>query len=63
MRYQPLNVTHTALFTPADNEALLQRTAASPHSTGAKTQLRHTLSTLLMFFASTCTYLIVLLHS
>ncbi|KAM0755625.1 uridine nucleosidase [Meredithblackwellia eburnea MCA 4105] len=49
----PLNVTHTALFTPADNDRLLQRIPNSPYSTGAKTQLRHTLSTLLMFFAAT----------
>ncbi len=59
----PLNITHTNLFSPADNTTLLSAATPgpagipsvepSPHSTGARTQLRHTLSTLLNFFAST----------
>ena len=60
----PLNITHQNLFSPADNATLLSSPAPdvvpelepatpSPHSTGARTQLRHTLSTLLNFFAST----------
>ncbi|GAA5876166.1 hypothetical protein JCM16303_007042 [Sporobolomyces ruberrimus] len=40
---QPLNVTHQALFRPHDNERLLQ----------SQTPLRHSLSTLLNFFAQT----------
>lgn len=51
---QPLNVTHTALFSLGDNEALLQRTTSSKFTTQARTPLRHTLSTLLGFFADTC---------
>lgn len=51
----PLNVTHTNLFSPANNSILLatQPDLLSVHSTGASTQLRHTLSTLLNFFAET----------
>lgn len=49
----PLNVTHTALFSLGDNEALLQRTTSSKFTTQARTPLRHTLSTLLGFFADT----------
>lgn len=51
---QPLNITHTNLFAPADNERLLKATASSIYSTQASTPLRHTLSTLLNFFAATC---------
>lgn len=50
----PLNITHTNLFTLEDNERLLQAVSSSPFSTGAKTPLRHTLSTLLNFFRETC---------
>ncbi|KAI5477138.1 uridine nucleosidase Urh1 [Pseudohyphozyma bogoriensis] len=49
----PLNITHQALFSAADNERLLQRTDSSTFTTKAKTPLRHALSTLLMFFAAT----------
>ncbi|GAA5859770.1 hypothetical protein JCM1840_006446 [Sporobolomyces johnsonii] len=60
----PLNVTHTALFRTSDHNALLvppSALPALPESTPAvaaspsraHTPLRHALSTLLMFFAST----------
>ncbi|KAK4057653.1 Uridine nucleosidase 1 [Microbotryomycetes sp. JL221] len=49
----PLNVTHTNLFTQAENNQLLNPRADSPFSTKASTHLRHTLSTLLTFFADT----------
>ncbi|GAA5892139.1 hypothetical protein JCM6882_005705 [Rhodosporidiobolus microsporus] len=61
----PLNVTHQALFRPSDNSTLLLPPSALPSlpsttadatsspSTKAHTPLRHTLSTLLNFFAST----------
>ncbi|BGP36446.1 Uridine nucleosidase 1 [Rhodotorula kratochvilovae] len=60
----PLNVTHTALFRQHDNHALLLPPSAlpslpetTPDATAfpskAHTPLRHTLSTLLTFFAST----------
>ncbi|KAM0793566.1 hypothetical protein ACM66B_001002 [Microbotryomycetes sp. NB124-2] len=49
----PLNVTHTNLFTQAQSRQLLRRTAGSPHWSGAATSLRHTLYTLLNFFAAT----------
>lgn len=49
----PLNITHTNLFTSAENERLL---AADKGSLvlAARTPLRWTLSTLLNFFADTC---------
>ncbi|GAA5828183.1 hypothetical protein JCM11251_002623 [Rhodosporidiobolus azoricus] len=61
----PLNVTHQALFRPYDNTALLVPPSALPSlpettpdassspTTKAHTPLRHTLSTLLNFFAQT----------
>ncbi|CEQ38872.1 SPOSA6832_00338 [Sporobolomyces salmonicolor] len=57
----PLNVTHTALFRTSDHDALLVPPSALPELTSAvaaspsraHTPLRHSLSTLLMFFAST----------
>lgn len=53
----PLNITHTNLFTTEDNERLVQAVSTSLFSTGAKTPLRHTLSTLLNFFKATCSSL------
>lgn len=52
----PLNLTHTNLFSPAHHASLLSNpplAIPSVHSSGARTPLRHTLSTLLSFFAST----------
>ncbi|GAA5889937.1 hypothetical protein JCM5296_003654 [Sporobolomyces johnsonii] len=60
----PLNVTHTALFRTSDHNALLVPPSALPtlpestpavaaSPSRAHTPLRHALSTLLMFFAST----------
>lgn len=50
----PLNITHTNLFTPADNERLLAAEVGSLKK--SKTPLRWTLSTLLLFFADACEY-------
>jgi len=52
----PLNITHTNLFTSEDNDRLVQAVPSSPFSTGARTPLRHTLSTLLNFFKETCSF-------
>lgn len=49
----PLNVTHTAIFTSDHDMALIKATQESLHQSGAATNLRHTLTTLLGFFAST----------
>ncbi|BGO94742.1 Uridine nucleosidase 1 [Rhodotorula toruloides] len=60
----PLNITHTAIFRKDDNAALLVPPSAIPdlasstpdataHPSRAYTPLRHTLHTLLNFFAST----------
>ncbi|GAA5922298.1 trifunctional uridine nucleosidase/nicotinamide riboside hydrolase/nicotinic acid riboside hydrolase [Sporobolomyces koalae] len=60
----PLNVTHQALFRPADNQTLLMPPSALPSlpqttpdalskPAQAHTPLRHSLSTLLNFFAAT----------